>query len=140
LQPFYFTELSIAYGDAYDFQAFAKAIQNVTCEKTKLVLENILLLHGNNKAIEHSATLRANDYMTEDNLEHCKKNVMKLCLKLRSEVVSMIDCIANNETEAFGGAIGHTDGKLYERFTRAIYMGKDVYNRPKWWKNVHAKL
>ena len=69
IQPIFMADLSFAYGEAFSFSEYLKAISTISCPKTKETLELLGKIYVYMKISENASHYRDNDYLSSDQFE-----------------------------------------------------------------------
>ena len=126
-QVHHMNSLSKAFGElliAKEFLSFIERIKEKDFD-TGNEIEKIFRLYVLN--------ILEKDFIGLNEIEYqiIQDTVVELCNELAKSAVKIIDAIALPD-HIIGSALGCSDGKVYERFTKEVESAKGVYDKPSW--------
>lgn len=77
-------------------------------------------------------TFREGDFLNVEQAKWAKELVLEFCLKLKDEVIGIIDAIAPPDF-IIGAPFGQSDGDIYKRYLTHVYNGNKCFERRDWW-------
>ena len=110
-QVFYYQKATLAYGELYVFEQFVARINQLDENDTKFLLKDMCVLFALNSLEKNLDILRENDYILSDFCYLIKDEIIKICEKLKDQLIPIIDVIAPRD-EILGAPLGFLDGKV----------------------------
>ena len=126
-QVHYLNNLSWAFGElllAKELLSFSESIKEKNVD-TGIEIEKLFKLYV--------ATILEKNFMGLSDTEYqiVQDSVVELCNEVAKSAVSIIDAIAIPD-HILGSALGCSDGRVYERFTKEVESAKGVYDKASW--------
>lgn len=110
-QSFYLQSMTKAFGELYSFNCLKEKLENYTETPTKKVLTDILVLFALTQIERDLVYFRENDFISSENCDMIRNEILDINESLMDHVVSIIDAISPPD-EILGSPLGHSDGKV----------------------------
>ncbi|CAL8327011.1 unnamed protein product [Lota lota] len=134
-QVYYCRSLALAYIEHMALQSYCVMLESEqTPAGLRPVLTKLGALYGLWSLSNHMAILYQGGYCSGKNAaEFVNTAILTLCSQLKDEAVALVDVFAPPDF-ILNSPIGKADGNLYKNMWSAVLQGKDVLQRPSWWK------
>lgn len=138
-QVYYCRSLAIAYIEYNCLQRFHDLTTDQdTPAGLRPVLSKLCALYGLWSLSNHMATLYQGNYLSgRKPAELVQMAILTLCSQLKDDAVALVDVFAPPDF-ILNSPIGNADGQLYKNLWSAVMQGKQVLDRPSWWKEFSA--
>lgn len=138
-QVYYCRSLAIAYIEYNCLQRFHDLTTDQdTPAGLRPVLSKLCALYGLWSLSNHMATLYQGNYLSgRKPAELVQMTILTLCSQLKDDAVALVDVIAPPDF-ILNSPIGNADGQLYKNLWSAVMQGKQVLDRPSWWKEFSS--
>ncbi|CAG9322099.1 unnamed protein product [Blepharisma stoltei] len=100
-----------------------------TCANTGDIILSILVLYANHILETDSGALKTQ--FTEDEVKWINEIVVEYCNEVGENSVNIIDALAFPD-HVIASPLGHSDGQIYERYTKVVEDAPECYEKPKW--------
>ncbi|KAJ9594894.1 hypothetical protein L9F63_013819 [Diploptera punctata] len=136
-QVFFAKSLSLAFIEHFMLQNFWSHITSNGIEpELKNVLTNLCSLHGAWRLEKHLATLYQGGYAVgPEPAWLIRDGILNLFTKIKPDAVALADVLAPPDF-MLNSVLGKSDGKVYENLQAQLFQSPDVFERPKWWRDV----
>lgn len=111
-QSFYLQSMAKSFGELYAFNCFKEKLENYTETPTKNVLNKMLVLFALVQLEKDMVYLRENDFISSENCDMIRNEILDLNDFLKDHVVTIIDAISPPD-EIIGSPFGYSDGKVF---------------------------
>ena len=64
-----------------------------------------------------------------------RDGILNLLTKIKPDAVALADVLAPPDF-VLNSVLGKSDGKVYENLQAHLYKSPEVFERPKWWRDV----
>lgn len=138
-QYYYCRSLAIAYIEHTCLERFHEwTSAEDTPAGLRPVLKKLSALYGLWSLNNHMATLYQGNYLSgRKPAEMVQNAIVTLCAELKDDAVALVDVFAPPDF-ILNSPIGNADGQLYKNLWSTVMRGKDVLQRPSWWKEFCA--
>ncbi|KAI4796160.1 hypothetical protein KUCAC02_029412, partial [Chaenocephalus aceratus] len=127
--------LAMAYIEHNCLQRFHDlTVDEDTPADLRPVLSQLCALYGLWSLSTHMAILYQGSYLSgRKPAELVQTAILTLCSQLKDDAVSLVDVFAPTDF-ILNSPIGYADGQLYKNLWSTVMQGKQVMERPSWWK------
>ncbi|KAK5876183.1 hypothetical protein CesoFtcFv8_027179 [Champsocephalus esox] len=127
--------LAMAYIEHNCLQRFHDlTVDEDTPADLRPVLSKLCALYGLWSLSTHMAILYQGSYLSgRAPAELLQTAILTLCSQLKDDAVSLVDVFAPTDF-ILNSPIGYADGQLYKNLWSTVMQGKQVMERPSWWK------
>lgn len=104
------------------------------CQATGEVMMAITLLYANHVLEQEHGPFVT--HMTEEQARWINETTVELCDEVGESSVKIIDAIAIPDS-VIASALGHSDGQMYQRYSKVVEAAKGCYDQPSWLNLIH---
>lgn len=134
-QVYYCRSLAMAYIEHNCLQRFHDLTKDEdTPAGLRPVLSKLCALYGLWSLSTHMAILYQGNYVSGRlPTDLVQTAIVTLCSQLKDDAVALVDVFAPPDF-ILNSPIGYADGQLYKNLWSTVMQGKEVLERPSWWK------
>lgn len=139
IQVFYAQQLSIIYGQRTIYYIFFNFVNKLPESNEKSVLTKVLTFYGAHLVSKYFNIFYEGGYF--ENGQHAdlyREGILNMLPIIKDEAISLVDAIAPTDF-ILNSPLGMSDGNVYHHLQKSIITAKDVFERPKWWREVTFK-
>jgi acyl-CoA oxidase len=118
-QTFYLQNLNKSFAEYYIYSCFNEKLKSLKKTSTKVLLQLLFRLFFLRVVNEDAICFRHNDYFSSEVIYEIKEEILKLCQLLKNDFISILDIIAPPD-HILNSPMGHSDGKIYERYIKEL--------------------
>ena len=130
LQSFDLRDMCQGYHDTYNIDTFVTFLGTFKDANTRLIFEKLLLLNMYVKMNNDGGFFYG--VLGEKEFDSLKTHIHKTLKYLRKEIIELMKVMPIPNRVM--GALGNEDLQFYDRYIQHIKAGKQVTERPGWWK------
>lgn len=137
-QSFYIQTMAKAFGELHSFNCFRQKLDTLNDNNTKKALKEFLVLFALVQLERDIGYLRENDFISSENCDMIRNEILDLNESLKDHAILVCDAISPPD-EVLGSPLGHSDGKIFDRYLSKVFTHPGTYERAKWWEILHHK-
>lgn len=117
------------------FKTFNDFVEGLNNSAEKTVLGRLLSLYGGNLVLKHIGHFYQGGFLTGPQSKLYENGILNILSQLKNDGVSLVDAVSPPDF-VLNSPLGASDGNVYANLEGAITQSPEVFERPKWWRDV----